>query len=61
LHELIETDEYVVFKIDRSKIQNFQLYRDNNFKNDDSKNPIALYTYSNISPNAIIDTFNVKI
>lgn len=61
LHELIETDEYVVFKIDRSKIQNLQLYRDNNFKNDDSKNPIALYTYSNISPNAIVDVKNIKI
>lgn len=61
LRELIRTDDFVVFKIDKSKIQNLQLYRDNNFKSNDPKNPTAIYTYSNIPPNAIVDVKTIKI
>ena len=50
---LLQTKDYALLKIDKRKVPNLKLYRDNNFQAKDVKHPIALYTYSNIPPNAI--------
>lgn len=51
---LLQTKDYALLKIDKRKVLNLKLYRDNNFQAKDVKHPIALYTYSSIPPNAII-------
>ena len=59
---LKQSKDFALFEIDRNKLHNdIKLYRDNNFESKDPKNPIALYTYSNIPPNAISfkDTISV--
>ena len=46
--------DFAIFEIDRRNIHNdIKLYRDNNFESKDPSKPIALYTYSNIPPDAI--------
>lgn len=48
-----EQDSFCVFEVDRNKISHLKLYRDNNFESKDSHHPTALYTYTNIPPNAL--------
>ena len=58
---LLQTNDYALLKIDKRKVPNLKLYRDNNFKSKDPKKPIALYTYSNIPPNAIICVDKISV
>ena len=44
---------YAIFEIDRKKIPELKLYRDNMYSSNNPKHPLALYTYSNIPPQAI--------
>lgn len=48
-----ECERYCLLEIDRHKVPHLKLYRDNNFESNDPKKPIALYTYTNIPPDAI--------
>lgn len=49
----MKSRDYALFKIDRKRIPDLKLYRDNNFMSKDSHHPTALYTYSVIPASAI--------
>jgi len=49
----MKSRDYALFKIDRKRIPDLKLYRDNNFMSKDSRHPTALYTYSVIPASAI--------
>lgn len=51
--QLADERKYVLLKIDRRKIPNLKLYRDNNFMSKDPCHPTAVYTYSCIPASAI--------
>ena len=51
--QLEDEKKYVLFKIDRKKIPDLKLYRDNNFMSEDPHHLTALYTYSCIPASAI--------
>ena len=51
--KMVDVQEFALFVIDRKKIPSLKLYQDNIFQLDDPKHPLALYTYSNIPPQAI--------
>lgn len=53
LSKIKNSSDFALFEIDRDKISDLKLYRDNNFESKDLSNPTALYTYSNIPPSAI--------
>ena len=46
-----QTKEWILLKIDPKKVSNLKLYRDNAFQG--NKNEVV-FTYNNISPNAIV-------
>lgn len=54
--------EYAIFEIDRNKISDLILFRDNNFESKDPNNPTAVYSYTNIPSTAInfVKEFNLK-
>ena len=53
--------EFTVFEIDRSKMKNYNLYRDGMFDNDDPDSPVAVYTYSNVPPSAVKKIKSFKV
>ena len=53
LRQLVMSKDFCLIEVDRDKLKHLKLYRDNNFENNGSCKPIALYTYSNIPPDAL--------
>jgi len=53
LGQLVMSKDFCLIEVDRDKIKHLKLYRDNNFENNSSDKPAALYTYSNIPPDAL--------
>lgn len=45
--------DYCIFEIDRNKVPDLVLFRDNNFQSPDRYNPVAVYSYTNIPPAAV--------
>ena len=53
LKELVMSDDFSIFRVHVDKLRDLKLYRDNSTSTRDPKNPIAVYTYSTIPPNAL--------
>lgn len=52
--------KFTVFQIDSAKLKN-KLYIDNHFKSQDRKHPNALFTYTNVRPEAIVKAKDVEL